>query len=573
MYFLKISFVILLLFSTLSDDQKKESSFISPVKIPLTLSANFGELRFNHFHSGLDIKTQGVTGKEVVATASGYVYRISVSPGGFGKALYIHHSNGYSTVYAHLDRFAPEIEEYVESRQYAEKSFMVTLWPQRDRFRFKKGELIGYSGNSGSSAGPHLHYEIRKSDNEIPVNPLSFDLGIKDNIPPVIEILAIYPLSKNTLINKQRYPLKINVSGENGRYSVYSKSGITISGAAGFGFKSFDLLNGSSNRCSAYSAELKIDGKTVYSHRMDAISFSESRYINSHIDYKAYLKDNKSIEHAFVLPNDKLGVYHNLVNRGIYMFNDSRDHHVELILTDIRNNRSVLAFNVKSVPLPKAQAGTGRHNTAVVMPYNRNNKYVSKNISVYIPSGTLYDTLNFEFKRSEAKPGMYSDIYQVHNMYTPVHKPYTLSVRPSRIQAGRESKMIIVQLDDNMKRTYVGGKWEDGYLTAHPTSLGTFFIGIDTVPPGIATNGLISGANLSGKSEIRIRITDDFSGIKSYDPSIDGNWALFEYDQKNNTLIYRFDSERITRGITHRLFLTVTDNCDNINTYSCNFRW
>ena len=159
------------------NNPKDKSIFISPVKIPLLLSANFGELRIDHFHSGLDIKTQGVTGKEVVAAASGYIYRISVSPGGFGKALYIRHPSGYSTVYGHLDRFTPEIEEYVKAQQYEKKSYLVTLFPAKDKFPVKQGELIAYSGNSGSSAGPHLHYEIRKSESEIPVNPLLFEFG------------------------------------------------------------------------------------------------------------------------------------------------------------------------------------------------------------------------------------------------------------------------------------------------------------------------------------------------------------------------------------------------------------
>ncbi len=152
--------------------------------------------RSDHFHSGLDVRTQGVTGKEVLAAASGYVYRISISPGGFGKALYLRHPSGYSTVYGHLDRFTPEIEEYVISRQYEEKSYMVTLWPPKERFKFDQGDVIAYSGNSGSSSGPHLHYEIRKSDDEVPVNPLMFEFGIKDDIKPVIENWSFYPVGR-----------------------------------------------------------------------------------------------------------------------------------------------------------------------------------------------------------------------------------------------------------------------------------------------------------------------------------------------------------------------------------------
>src|SRR4030043_2153161 len=206
------------------EEPKDRFQFLPPVKIPLALSANFGELRIDHFHSGLDIKTQGVTGKEVIAAASGYVYRISISPGGFGKALYLRHPSGYSTVYGHLDKFSPEIEEYVVSRQYEDKSFMITLWPPKDRFRFNQGDLIAYSGNSGSSSGPHLHYEIRKSDEEVPVNPLLFDFGIEDDLKPVIEKLVIYPARKKTLINRHNKLLKINITGSNGNYYIPSNN-------------------------------------------------------------------------------------------------------------------------------------------------------------------------------------------------------------------------------------------------------------------------------------------------------------------------------------------------------------
>jgi murein DD-endopeptidase MepM/ murein hydrolase activator NlpD len=165
-----------LLFNTLNDIPKDKTIFISPVKIPLALSANFGELRIDHFHSGVDIKTQGATGKEILATASGYVYRISISPGGFGNAIYLRHPAGYSTVYGHLERFTPEIDKYVKEQQYLKKTFTITLFPPKDKFPVTQGDVIGFSGNSGSSAGPHLHYEIRKSDTEAPVNPLFLSL-------------------------------------------------------------------------------------------------------------------------------------------------------------------------------------------------------------------------------------------------------------------------------------------------------------------------------------------------------------------------------------------------------------
>ncbi|MGC1391806.1 MAG: M23 family metallopeptidase, partial [Bacteroidales bacterium] len=323
-----------LFYSALNDIPADRSIFISPLKIPQLLSANFGELRIDHFHSGLDIKTQGVTGKEVVAAADGYIYRISVSSTGFGNALYIRHPSGYSTVYGHLERFSPNIEEYVKNQQYAKKSFQITLFPEKEEFPVTQGEIIAYSGNSGSSGGPHLHFEVRKSNSEKPINPLLFEFGMADNIAPVIEKLVIYPINSHTLINNQNSIKRINVTGSHGVYSLSQGNDISISGLAGFGIKTYDMLNGSPNKVAVYSIELSIDSTIIFKYIMDGFSFDESRYVNSHIDYETYMKDNIYFERAFVLPDDKLSAYKNVINRGIFNFNDDKSHYAKIIVTD-----------------------------------------------------------------------------------------------------------------------------------------------------------------------------------------------------------------------------------------------
>ena len=566
----------LLLTGPLHEEPGDRSVFISPVKIPLSLSSNFGEIRTDHYHSGLDIRTQGVTGKEVVAAARGYVYRISISPGGFGKALYVRHPNGYSTVYGHLDKFTPEIEEYILSRQYEEKSFMVTLWPPKERFRFEQGDVIAYSGNSGSSSGPHLHYEIRKAEGEIPVNPLLFEFGIVDNIRPVIEKLVIYPLSKSTLINNQNKMLKLNASGGNGKFGLSSKNEITISGPAGFGFKSYDLLNNSGSRFSVHSIQLEVDSRQVFNYVMDEFSFNETRYVNSHIDYETYKRENIYIERAYRLPNDRLSVYRNLTDRGIITFSDNERHTIEIAVSDIHGNKSVLSFNVTSAPghaKPENSVNLAGPDPMVMMPFNRNNKFVTKDVVVNISTGTLYDTLWFEFGRAPGLPDMYSEVFDIHNIYTPLHKSYRLSLRPQKVPAGKETKLLILQLDNIGRKTPVSSSWDNGFVTANPRAFGTFVIGIDTVPPQITTNGFSPGTNLTNRSGMRIKISDDLAGIKSYEPVIDGKWALFEYDQKNNVLIHTFDAERIQKGTKHKLSVKVTDNCNNQSTFDCDFIW
>jgi hypothetical protein len=567
-------FIISILFSTLfADIPKDKTLFISPVKIPLLLSANFGELRIDHFHSGIDIKTQGVTGKEIVSASEGYIYRIGVSPGGFGKALYIKHPSGYSTVYGHLERFAPDIEAYVKERQYEKKSFLITIYPPKEKFIVKQGEFVAYSGNSGSSGGPHLHFEIRRSENEKPVNPLLFEYGISDNIDPVIEKLFIYPANLNTAINGQNSVRRIDILGGHGNYYVPADKEIIISGSAGFGIKAFDLLDNSYNKCAAYSIELSIDSTTIYKYAMDEFSFSESRYVNSHIDYETYMKDKIYIQRAFVLPNDRLSVYQNIINRGIFSFDDDTIHNVRIIVTDVNRNKSTLAFRIRSQSDNHLFRNKDTEEDLAIMPYNRPNRFISENIKVNIPAGALYDTLKFTYKMIARSENMLSDIHQVSNKFNPVHKAYSVSIKPVIIPVGMESKMTLVHIDDDQKKSAINSIWSDGYLTAEATSFGSFFVGIDTLAPVINLNGTGTESNLTGRQEIRIKIMDDLSGIKSYDPEIDDNWALFEYDQKNDVLIYRFDEKRIKRNSGHSLKLKVTDNKENTSYFNYNFTW
>jgi hypothetical protein len=268
-----------------------------------------------------------------------------------------------------------------------------------------------------------------------------------------------------------------------------------------------------------------------------------------------------------------LSVYKNVINRGLFNFNDNKTHRAEITVADANNNKSVLTFQIKAqAEKPQPDQDLIDKNIKV-MPFDKANKFSAENISISIPAGALYDTLYFSYKKELGTSEMFSDLHYIHNNLTPVHKAYSLSIKPKTIPAGKESKLLLVQLADDQKKIAVNSFWSDGFLTADVLSFGRFYIGIDTVAPVISANGLVQGANLTGKKEIRIRITDELSGIKSYDPSIDGNWALFEYDQKNDMLIYKFDETRITKGSKHNLTLKVADNKDNISTYKCNFTW
>jgi hypothetical protein len=310
-----------------------------------------------------------------------------------------------------------------------------------------------------------------------------------------------------------------------------------------------------------------------FSYEINEFSFFETRYINAHIDYEAAMRNNIEIEKTFVLPNDKLSLYKNFMNNGLYDFSDNKSHKIKIIVKDGSNNKSALSFTV--IPaMPKTSLTREKQDSSIrIMPFGKSNLFISDGVKVSIPSGALYDTLRFRYSKSDRKGQLLSEIYHIHDIFTPLQKAYSLSIKVDRIPPGKASKLLIVKLDDNNEMSYEGGTLSDGYVNADLLTFGNFAIAIDTVPPVISTNGLTQGIDLSEKKEIRVKITDNLSGIKAYTGLIDGKWALFEYDSRNDLLVYRFDSLRITKGATHKFYLRVTDNLDNASVYNCDFKW
>lgn len=568
----KLTLAIAILFSLNTFGQQIFSTsnyplvdFRSPLDIvPPALAGSFGELRANHFHSGIDYRTNQRQGYPVYAIADGYISRLRVQNSGFGLALYINHPNGYTSVYGHLQRFGPKIAQQVKSIQYQKKSYEIDEFPNALFLPVRKGDVIAYTGNTGSSGGPHLHFEIRDTKTEATINPQLFGLEIPDNIPPVIYSMYVYRLNKkpfNEFIPKQYF----QVVGGSGNYHLNKVSTINLGGEVGFGIITTDKHNGASGTNGVYSITLELDGQPVYTSALEKFSFENSKAINSHIDYPTYVNTRKSIQKSFVDSGNPLKIYYNLVNKGKMEFTDGKLHRLKYNVTDSKGNKSTLAFNLQAdekavISAPEPIKG------AFDYSYATQNEFNTEEIKVIIPKGSLYNDLSFTYKRLP-KPSVnaYSAIHQIHNKLTPLHTGFELWIKADSALNKYQEKALIV----NTGRSSQGGYFENGYVKAKPRNFGSYFIAIDTLPPTITPVNIANGKSMNGISKMSFKIRDNLSGIKSFNGYIDGRWILMEFDTKSASLWHTFD-ERTAPG-KHTLEIIVTDMKDNNRNYSITF--
>jgi murein DD-endopeptidase MepM/ murein hydrolase activator NlpD len=545
-----------------SDSKYPLVDFRPPLDIvPPALAGSFGELRSNHFHSGMDYRTNQRTGYPVYAIADGYISRLRVQNSGFGLALYINHNNGYTSVYGHLSRFNTKIAQQVKAIQYQKKSYEIDDFPNELSIPVRKGDIIAYSGNTGSSGGPHLHFEIRDTKTEATINPQLFGLNIPDDIPPVIYSLYAYKLNKrpfNELTPKQALP----ITGSAGNYRAGT---VSLTGEVGFGIVTTDRHSGASGLNGVYSIELLLDGNHVFTSSLEKFAFENSKAINAHIDYPTYLSTKQSIQKSFVDPGNPLKIYSNLINRGRIEFNDGKLHDLQYIVTDGKGNKSTLSFKVQADSTPATYLDNTATGTAR-FPYDVENQFANDQIKVILPKGTLYNDLNFIYKTT-AKPAQnaYSSVHQIHNNLTPLHVGFELWIKADNLPENLRSKAVIVSLG----RASQGGYYENGYMKAKPRNFGSYFISTDTLPPVILPQNISDGKSMVGQSKMSFKIRDNLSGIQSFNGFIDGKWVLMEFDTKTATLWHTFD-EQTGQG-KHKLDLIVKDMKDNTKTYSITF--
>ncbi len=551
--------------------QKNEKKFLfrSPLDFAMTLSGNFGELRGNHFHTGADIRTF-TKGKRVYAVADGYISRIKVSPTGYGNALYVNHPQGYTTVYAHLERFNNAIQKFVQAKQYQKKTFAVDITLNAQRFPVKKGDIIAISGNSGTSAGPHLHFEIRDTKTEHPLNPLTRGLKIKDTKTPRIFNLYIYPLNELSSVNGKNsrvcFPV---VRAKSGGFLLKNNPKIMLAGNIGFALEVKDYLDDSWAKCGIYQLQTKVNNQIISDFVIDEIDFSTTRFINSHMDYDLYINQNKKVHKTFKAPNNSLNIYKTMVNEGIYNFSANNKYKIEMVAIDAKGNTSKLIFNA-----------IGKDNItpfdvksySELMPWQQENSYAVDNVKVEFKPNTFYNDLPFRFSQ-KIDTNYYSNIISIDKITTPVQKYYSLSIKSNNVPEYLQNKVLVAHFDKKGRLSNTGGIYIDGWVKTKTNVMGDFVVAIDTIPPTIKTRTNLKSKKLHTIKRLSFTIADNLAGIKSYKGTIDGNWALFEYDPKEKNLFYCFDKYRLVPKKNHTLNLTVTDKVGNTKTFSSSFYW
>ncbi len=544
-----------------SQENYPKDYFVNPLEIPLVLSGTFGELRSNHFHAGIDIKTRAQEGFKVVASADGYISRINVSLWGYGNALYVTHDNGYTTVYGHLKSFSPEIDAYVRKKQYQEESFTIRLYPKKDELLVKKGQLIALSGNSGSSGGPHLHFEVRDIKSNI-LNPMLFGITVPDHKNPTIVSAFSYAKNESSHVNQSNKIVKLVVNRQvNGDLLA---NNIFAHGTIGFGINAFDRLDGDINKNGIYDLQMAVNGNKVFQFTVNKFSFDESRLINSYIDYKRYDRLNQRVQKCFIEHEmNNLSVYKNVIDKGYIQIKDSMEYTVAITAKDFEGNKTKLIVPIRgkkdSIVIPKEAINKTPH----YFKYKVSNQIKDSLVSVYFPKNTFYEDFYFDYSNKNG-------IVKLHNSNVPAHKRFKLSFDISNYTAEEIKHMHIAKKNKSGKFYYVSTKRKDDFFYTSSNSLGTYTLKSDNELPKVSTIGFKKGDWLTKYKNIKVKIYDKGSGIKSYRGTIDNQWIRMAYNPKKNVLTYDF-SDKTLEGTLHTLKVVVIDNVNNSTTFTSTF--
>ena len=532
--------------------------FRSPLDIPINLSGTFGELRPNHFHSGLDIRTNNVEGLPVYASADGIIVRIKVSAFGYGKALYIAHPNGYTTVYGHLQKFSDKIEAYVKEQQYKQKSFEVELYPST--LKVTQSEIIALSGNSGGSGGPHLHFEFRDTTTEKIINPMAFGMNklIKDEMNPVISSLMVYPANDSISVNKSKNPVSLSLQKQvDGSYLA---SKVVANGKIGFALNSYDLSTNNYNKNGIYKVESYLNGSPYFKFQFDTFAFDESKHINYFIDFYRYKKLKQRFQKLFIKENYPLSIIAGNTKSGFLDIKPNVNYTYKIEVSDFHGNKTIVNIPItyeKEVN-PIAVTSKGNYYIKTKSDYN----FEFEKTAVYIPVNALYENTSLNIIEKEG-------VLDIENNYEAIQNGLTVTLDMSHLSE-EEQKKAFVGTVLGLKLEYNSSFRKANKVSTKVKVFGKYKVGFDNVAPRIYNPNFIEGSNISKLSTLSVSISDALSGIDTYNAYLNGEWILMEYDYKTKKLVHNLKDGKVISG-KNDIKIVVTDKLENTATFSSNF--
>lgn len=529
-----MKYVAILLFISLkasAQNQYPQGYFRNPLNIPILLAGNFGECRPGHFHSGIDIKTEGKENLPVFAAAEGYISRVKMEPGGFGHGIYITHPNGYTTLYAHLNDFFPALQKVVHATQYERKNWELDLKFSANQFPVTKGQQIAWSGNTGGSTAPHLHFEIRNTKTEHPLNPQLFGFDIVDTIAPVASRIGIYNAQESIY---EQTPLFINLKKKNDKNYFQSDTIKTNNQQIRLGILVNDYMNQSENTLSFYTAEWYANNELQGKITLDDIGYDETRYLNACADYKSKSLTGDWYNSLFLLPNNKLNkIYTDLSNKdGSITLSDNSISTIKIRFKDNNGNESQIDFCVKQEGSAATKACAELWKSGL-----RNEIKNHPNVRFVQEPEALYDDICFDFRKQYQKNAV-SSRYQIHYPYVPLHKYTNLSIKAEQAIPFALNSKLAMLYNDGKKTSGKACTLSEGWFTASVRNFGDYWLVIDTTAPTIKPM-MKSGSKLGGRKEIRFTVSDNSSSIKKFVGSINTQWLCFE--QHENSWFYRID--------------------------------
>lgn len=570
MHLVKSLFFLLLLALQLqlkSQSVYPRNYFQSPMDTPLYLSAPFGSLRDNHFHSGMDIRTYEKEGLPVYAIADGYVARIKYASNGYGKAIYINHPNGYTSVYGHLQKTDGELAAYIKRYQYEIERFDFDHFPGNGNLKVTKGQIIGWSGNSGGSTGPHLHFEIRDTKTEEVINPQLFGIPGVDLYAPLIKKLVVYALDANRPVVIS----EIDISSTNTQRApdsvITCKDTIRVSATTiGMAAEAYDYLTNANSEYSIYGLAWMMDGKKMYEHKMDRFSFDDSRSINVHIDYAQYKEAKIRIQKCFKDDGNRIAIYNYLRNKGKYkMPRDTFAHEALITASDVDGRRFSVRLYLRYESKPVVVAQKFNPNYVATFYPNKNNSFKTKEVDISVPQKALYDTLYFAYKMFPAEKFAYSAMHQIQDVYTPLNSSISISVKVDANAEMVKDKLLLASINSTGSLSAIGGGYDtdkNGWVTGRTSTFTNVLVVADSIAPVVK----IMNANKEGEVKdtlgVNIKIEDNLSGVASYKMTLNNKWILTDYDAKNDLLTYLFD-EKTLFNQKQEAIITVVDRKGN----------